>query len=177
MRTGVLFAFALLTVVVGNVCGAAPPKTAAKPADDNAAAIDQLAKTIFAAADSNHNRVLNKREFEEADEALDEQVQQWGKTGVIGKPKKPNPRSKDAEKDRVVPTVSAAEATGNKLARSNRVSEAEFTFYVRSVVDEADEYWRQVNATADAQRKAYNAARQAMPRRGRARMPVPYIPY
>jgi hypothetical protein len=176
MRTDIFFMLVLLIGVSCDHCQAAGQKAAAEPNNDNSAAIDQLAKTIFSAADANHNHVLNKHEFENAEEALDEKVRQWGQTGVIGKPKKQNPRGKDKDKD--VPAAGGATATGNKLARSNKVSEAEFTFYVQSVVDEADQYWRQMHTASDAQRKAYNAARQAAARgRGRGRMQVPYLPY
>lgn len=181
MRTLIVLSLSVFVVVASNDCQAAQKKGADPANDELAAAIDQVAKTIFAASDTNHNHVLNKHEFATADDALDAQVQQMAQAGLIGKPKKQSPKekakAKEQNKDRDPSAPSAATATGNKLARSNKVSEAEFTFYVRSVVDEADEYWRQSRTANEAQLKANNAARRANPRyRGRGRMQVPYIP-
>ena len=180
MRT--MLSLVVVVLVASNVCLAAQKKAAEPSSDEQlSAAVDQLAKTIFATADTNHNHVLNKHEFANADDALDAQVQQMAQAGLIGKPKrqsaKEKAKAKEQNKDRDPSAASPATTTGNKLARSNKVSEAEFIFYVRSVVDEADEYWREARTANEAQLKAYNAARQANPRyRGRGRMPVPYYP-
>lgn len=181
MRTLIVFSLGALILVASDDCQAAQKKGADPANDELSVAIDKLAKSIFAASDTNHNHVLNKHEFANADDALDAQVQQMAQSGLIGKPKRQSPKdkakAKEQNKDHDPSAASPATATGNRLARSNKVSEAEFTFYVRSVVDEADEYWQQARTANEAQLKAYNAARQANPRyRGRGRMQAPYFP-
>jgi hypothetical protein len=154
----------VLDLGLGPVFAADGPQAASLPA-----LADELAQRIFQSADLNHNHVLNRNEFAEAHEMLLNEVATLGRQGVIGKPKRP---SKDKQADKTLP---GSQVNADKLARSNKVTPAEFTFLAHSVVDQADEQWRQMRATADAQRKAYNAQRNAMRRvRGRGIYPLPY---
>jgi hypothetical protein len=144
----------------------------APPAGDPFAAIDQLAQQVFNEADHNHNHVLNKTEFRNAYTLLETQVDELGRSGAIGKPRKNRP---DKDKDKGTHTAASVTASADKLARSNKVSQAEFTFFVHAFVEQADETWRELHAATDAQRKAYNAQRRAMGvYRGRPRYVFPY---
>jgi len=118
MRSGIFGTLILLVVFDGQRCLAAGKNAAPQPLDDVATAIDQLAKTLFAAADANHNHVLNKREFADAEDGLDEQVRKWGQAGMIGKPKKKS--AKDKEKEPEQSATSTTAATGNRLARQQQ---------------------------------------------------------
>ena len=136
---------------------------------DPSANIDQLAQKVFTSADQNRNHVLNKAEFRDAQAMLESTVEEWGRAGIIGKPKKPGNKQHDSG------TASAsAIASANKLGKSNHVSQAEFTFYVHAFVEEADQQWLQMNAATAAQRKAMNAQRRVYPARGRRFVPYPY---
>ncbi|HEX3726352.1 MAG TPA: hypothetical protein VHV08_08915 [Pirellulales bacterium] len=136
--------------------------------------IDTLAQTLFTQADANHNHVLNRDEFQSADAALSETLEQWGRQGLIGKPKKPTKHDKSqAEKSQ--PDDTSASST--KIAKSNKVSEAEFAFYVQGAVEQADQGWRNYNAMTAAQRKAYNAQRAYNRARRRGMYPNSYPGY
>jgi fructose-specific phosphotransferase system component IIB len=167
MSTAIRLGFGLLTSLGVGAMAAAADKPAQKPEADQSAAIEELAHAIFANADRNHNQALNKSEFSAAQEMLQEEIQKLGQQGAIGKPKKPS--VKDIEKAQGA--SAAADASAKKLSRSNKVTQAEFSYYVHAVVDEADEQWREMRAQADAQRKAYNLQRQMYGRRGRMRYP------
>jgi hypothetical protein len=130
-------------------------------ASERSAMIDQLARDIFAAADHNHNQLLSKREFAEAQEQLLAAVADLGRRRLIGNPKKSTAKNAAREEEKSVLANVSAEVSADKLAKSNKVSPAEFTFYVHSVVDAAERQWREINAAADAQAKAYNAQRRA----------------
>ncbi len=159
-------------VLLGCLSVAAVADETKKTGHDRAAAIDEIAQSVFAAADRNHNHVLNKSEFEDAQNLLDEEIRKLGQQGAIGKPAKASIDS--AEKDRHA--AASANAAANKLSRSNKISQAEFTYYVHAAIDEADVEWRQLHAQADAQRKAAMMQRMMAPRRGRPRYvyPLPY---
>lgn len=162
-----------LTIVVTLGMGAitsAKDTPAQKQQEVQAAAVDTLAQSIFASADRNHNQVLNKSEFQQAQELLDAEIAKLGQQGAIGQPKKQS--AQDIEK--AENASASAEISANKLSRSNKVTRAEFTYYVHSVVDEADQYWRQMRAQAAAQQKAFNAQRQRYGRTGRTINPGPY---
>lgn len=137
--------------------------------DSPSAPIDQLAQSIFSSSDGNHNHVLNKIEFKNAHAMLETAVDDWGRAGLIGKPKKPQNKDKQVDGRAILSPA----ASFNKLAKSNKVSQAEFAFYAHAFVAEADERWRQMNLMGAAQRKAYNAQRAAFRRRG-VRVPVPF---
>ncbi len=159
--------------VLAVLCVVALPAVAKEPKSQPlggaAVTIDELAQRVFDAADRNHNHVLNKNEFANAERALAEAIDDMGRQGVIGRPKKAN-----KDKQQAVPAASNP-SQGDKLARSNKVSQAEFMFFAHSMLDEADANWRQMRATAEAQRRAYEAQRRAM-RANRGRGPYRY-PY
>jgi len=126
----------------------------AKPAS-LAEMADTLADRVFKAADHNHNHVLNKTEFANAREMLDSEIQKLGAQGLIGRPKRPTKNKQD------VPSSSTSTVDDAKLARSNKVSPAEFTFFVHQLLDQADQQWREARMVAENQRKIYNAQRRA----------------
>jgi hypothetical protein len=163
---GLLFSFGFAWRSAGAKDDQAPPP------GDPFAAIDQLAQQVFNEADHNHNHVLNKTEFRNAYTMLETQVDELGRTSVIGKPKKNRP---DKDKDKGARAAASVVASADKLAHSNKVSQAEFTFFVHAFVEQADETWREMHAATDAQRKAYNAQRRIMGAyRGRPRYVIPY---
>ena len=167
MRTVLIVLFSSLA---GVGIGADPAKAKDAPGNDQSAAVDQLAQQIFTEADKNHNHVLNKSEFRNAESLLKDEVDRWGREGLIGKPKKSNAKEKE-----IASQTDAVSASANRLSRSNKVSQAEFTFHAQTVVDQADEYWRQAKAAAAAQQKAISAQRRAVGPRGRGRwVPYPY---
>jgi hypothetical protein len=180
MRTTLLIAWAALLFVAAQA--SAQRTDNGKSKVDMSTMVDDMAKQVFEQADRNHNGLLSKREFADAETLLDAHVSQWVQTRTIGKPKAAN--AKDSKDEQ--PPSQSAEKSGNKLAKSNKVTQAEFTFYVHAVVTEADEHWRQYNTLSDAQRqayaaqqKAYNAQRAAIrnSRRMPHTVPVPYLPY
>ncbi len=167
MRTFLVIFF---SAVAGAGFGAHPANAKDAPGNDQSAAVDQLAQRIFTEADKNHNHVLNKNEFRNAEGLLKDAVDQWGREGLIGKPKKPSAKDKETSSQ-----TDAVSASANKLSRSNKVSQAEFTFHAQAVVDQADENWRQAKAAAAAQQKAISAQRRTNASRGRGRwVPYPY---
>jgi hypothetical protein len=170
MRTAAVILFGVLASAGLGATPAAKQGHQQGPGDLSAA-IDQLAQQIFTSADHNHNHVLNKSEFQDARALLESAVDEWGRSGMIGKPKKPGNKDQDPGN-----ASTSAIASASKLAKSNRVSQAEFTFYVHSVVEEADQRWRQLNAAAAAQRKLMSTQRRLYPPRGRRFAPYPY-PY
>ena len=159
---------------------AAPRVDPAKAKAEMSTMIDDMAKEVFNRADRNHNGLLSKREFADAETLLDQVVSQWGRTRTIGKPK----QGKSGQQPEEKPAGQSAEAQGNKLAKSNKVTQAEFTFYVNAVVTQADQLWSNYYQMSEAQQKAYQAQRAAMRnqggRGGRRRMvatPFGYYPY
>jgi hypothetical protein len=169
MRRSSLVSLPILLAVIAAAARAQPaPKRGAEAAAEMSAMVDQLAQTVFTAADANHNRYLSKREFENAEAALATAVNDWGRQGLIGKPKRPSKTDSAPTKE------NSADAIGTRLAKSNRTSQPEFAIYVHAVVEQADQDWRAAHATADAQRKAYNQYRSYYrPRRGPVLVPVP----
>ncbi len=169
MRTAVAVLFVVIVGLGLGRSAAAARQAGQQDQGDQSALVDQLAQRIFTSADHNHNHVLNKVEFRDAETMLESAVAEWGREGIIGKPKKPGNKEKGSDH-----ASGAAAASANKLAKSGKVSQAEFTFHVHSVVEEADQQWRQMNAAAAAQRKAMNAQRRAYPARGRRIVSYPY---
>jgi hypothetical protein len=169
MRNTAVILFGIIASAGLSGVPAAAKQAGQKTADDPSASIDQLAQKVFTSADQNHNHVLNKAEFRDAQAMLESTVEEWGRAGIIGKPKKPGNKQQDSAN-----ASASAIATANKLGKSNHVSQAEFTFYVHAFVEEADQQWRQVNAATAAQRKAMNAQRRVYPARGRRFVPYPF---
>jgi hypothetical protein len=116
---------------------------------------------------------LNKSEFKDAQQMLDEEIQKLGQQGAIGKARK----TSIDEVEKAETAARSAATSANKLAKSNKISQAEFTYYVHAAVEQADYQWREMRAQADAHRKAYNLQRQMYSRRGHPRYPYPYSPY
>ena len=175
MRLVLVIATGLL---IGFGAGAARAAAAQAKQGDLSSMVDQLAEKVFTGADTNHNHLLNKREFANAETMLETQIDQLGSARIIGKP-----RTKGSGKGQEKAALAAASTSvsAEKLAKSNKVTQAEFTIYVHSLVEEADELWRQTNTMADAQRKAYNAQRASMGNRRYYRRPrtinYPYYYY
>jgi hypothetical protein len=169
MRNSAVILFGIMSSVGLSGVPACLAAAGQQGAGDSAANIDQLAQKVFTSADQNHNHVLNKAEFRDAQAMLESTVEEWGRAGIIGKPRRPGNKQQDPGS-----ASASAIASANKLSKSNRVSQAEFTFYVHSFVEEADQQWRQMNAATAAQRKAMNAQRRVYPARGRRFVPYPY---
>ena len=178
-----------LLIALAGVVGAAANTLAAQRTDNDkqkaelSTMVDDMAKQAFDRADHNHNGLLSRREFVDAETLLDEVLSQWVQTRIIGKPKPAN--AKRGSTDKEEPPVQSSEKNGAKLAKSNKVTQAEFTFYVHGVVAEADQQWRQYNTMSDAQRQAYaaqqkaiNAQRSAIRnyRRMPHTVPAPFLP-
>jgi uncharacterized protein YfkK (UPF0435 family) len=119
------------------------------------ARIDAVAKEVFAAADHNHNDLLSKTEFPDAEAMLEERLLQLGNQGVLGDPKK---ASKDAD------VTKASAAAPANLYKKNRISPSEFQLFARAMGVQADVMIAQ-NRTAQA---AYQKQMQnSRGRRGR----------
>jgi hypothetical protein len=157
MRAAIGVSIGFLAGLLASVLPAEADDAQAPRLDNSAAAIDDLAQRVFASADRNRNHFLNKSEFAGARAMLAAEIESLGRQGRIGKPKKTN---KDRGQNAQVAAPSGA--SYEKLARSNRVSQAEFTFFAHGAFDEADEAWRQMRAVAGAQRRAYNAQKRAL---------------
>jgi hypothetical protein len=162
MRAAIVIAFCIVAGLGSSLLQAKPKDEQAKRENARSAKIDELAQKIFTAADRNHDQVLSKREFADAQTRLQTAVAHWGRTRVIGNPKKPRVRAIEREKEKALLASASADVSANTLGKSKQVTEAEFAFYVHAVVDAAEQEWRQLNATADAQARAYNAQRRAM---------------
>ena len=122
---------------------------------DNPAAVDELARQIFAKADRNRNQFLSKSEFATARQMLAGEFEALGRQGLIGKLKPPN-KNHDSGAS---PHTTAA---SDKLARSNRVSQAEFSVFAHEALVEADEAWRQIHAAEYEQRKAIERRKRSL---------------
>lgn len=129
------------------------------------AEIDAVAQQIFSQADKNHNDYLSKIEFGRARAALTGEVDSWGQQGLIGKPLKSKAKSRSQQPPAAPLDVVVA---GDKLARSNKVSLAEFTYFAHAILSDADSGWRQMHADEAAQRKAASQQRKALDAERRA---------
>lgn len=121
--------------------------------------IDTVAQEIFSQADKNHNDYLSKIEFARAHAALVGQVEAWGYQGLIGKPLKGKSKARSHGARGVSLDVVVA---GDKLARSNKVTLAEFTHFAHAILADADGTWRQMHADQAIQRKAASQQRKAL---------------
>jgi hypothetical protein len=175
MRDSILIGLVLSSAVVAGSLRAAGKDDRANQANAREAMIEQLAQKIFAAADYNHNQLLNKREFAEAQTKLESTIAEWGRTRVIGQPQKANARKQEKSLESGLLASASQKVSADSLAKSNKVTPGEFGLYVHSAVDAADQQWRQANTAADAQAKANAAQRRAMgaARRARRYVPVP----
>jgi hypothetical protein len=172
-----VIAVSLLYSLAAGSLQAAPKEERAKQASEREAMIEQLAHKVFSTADHNHNQLLNKREFADAQTMLQTAIAEWGRTRVIGKPHQVTGKRIAKEQETSLLASASAKVSADNLARSNKVTPAEFAFYVHSLVDEADAQWRQNNTAADAQAKALAAERRAMNANRRLRRyayPAPY---
>jgi hypothetical protein len=175
MRIAMLLLFGLLCMTNISSLRAAPKDARAKESNEREAMAEKLAKQIFTAADRNRNQLLNKREFAEAQKLLDTTIADWGRTRVIGQPHKTSARKTEKDLESGELAAASTKVSADSLAKSNKVTLGEFSLYVHSAVDEADQQWRQANTAADAQAKALAAQRRAYQvNRRRPRTIVPY---
>ena len=104
------------------------------PAEQQEAAkmarIDAVAKEAFTAADHNHNDVLSKVEFPDAEQFLEEGLLQLGNQGVLGQTKNGQPGQASMAK--------AAAAAPTNLYKKNRISLSEFQLFARALGAQAD---------------------------------------
>ena len=148
-------------ICMAMVAAAAGAKgKAGQPADDPYEKIDQVAQSVFASADKNHNHQLSRIEFESAEQALVAAVEQLGSQGLIGQPKKKTSRKDNQQRE----STSTANVSPEKLAKSNHVTEAEFIAYGHALVDGAEQQIQQMRAMTDAQRKAFQQQRHVASR-------------
>jgi hypothetical protein len=162
MRSALVLVIALISAFSIIPAQAAPKADRKQEASDREAMVEQLATKIFTTADRNRNQLLNKREFVEAQSLLDDTIEEWGRTRVIGQPQKANARKKENDLEKGELAAASAKVSSESLAKSNKVTKSEFSIYVHAVVDQADQQWRQANTTADAQAKALAAQRRNM---------------
>jgi hypothetical protein len=162
MRSALLLVVGLISALSMSPAQAADKADRKQQAADREAMVEQLANKIFTTADRNRNQLLNKREFVEAQSLLDDTLEEWGRTRVIGQPKKANARKKENDLEKGELAAASAKVSSESLAKSNKVTKSEFSIYVQAAVDQADQQWRQINTTADAQAKALAAQRRNM---------------
>ncbi len=106
--------------------------------------VDELAEKVIKDADRNHNQVLNKHEYVNADEMLEAGLMELGNQGVLGKPLT---KGQTVQPDAAL----VREAT---VPNPNKVTPEEFKTHAHAVAQQADEYFRQLQAMSAAQRKA-----------------------
>jgi len=140
-------ALVLVLAVAGPITRPANAARKERPAPPDAAyrsQVEALAEKIFKQADKNHNDVLNKHEYANADEFLEAGLVELGEQGVLGKPL--------AKGQTAQPQAALVrEAT---VPNASKVSPDEFKAHAVAVAQQADEYFRQLQAMSAAQRKA-----------------------
>jgi len=154
-RSFLVFLVVWSFITVAHVVAAPPGKRAVPQAPQGAdlqSQIDTLAQKLFTASDKNHNGVLNKGEFQQAQQALAASIDEMDRAGTIGRPHAGKGRA-DAQP--------VASPSAEKLAKSNKVSQGDFATYVQAMVQHADQQFQQVNSAA----AAAAAQRKALPRR------------
>lgn len=129
-----------------------PPREAAYEPSAITVEAERLARRVFDEADRNRNQVLNKTELKNAQEMLEATINEWACCGMIGKPRKSHSQADQ-------PAQAAAPIP--VLPRGNKVTQAEFAFYVHVLVDAADQHWRELNTARQAHSRALAAQRAA----------------
>jgi len=122
------------------------------------ARVDAVAKEAFAAADHNHNDVLSKTEFPNAEAFLEQGLMQLGAQGVLGKLPPGNQAAASQGAD------AKAMAAAPNLSKKNRITASEFQLYARAMGAQAD--------VMIAQNNAYQAQMQQQMQRSRGRRQV-----
>lgn len=155
----------LLILLLVGLC-ALPAVAADKklsPAEQAQAAkmarVDAVAKEAFAAADHNHNDVLSKTEFPNAEAFLEQGLMQLGAQGVLGK-LPPGNQAAAASQGADAKAMAAAP----NLSKKNRITPSEFQLYARAMGAQAD--------VMIAQDNAYRAQMQQQMQRSRGRRQV-----
>lgn len=134
-----------------------PSKQGEKAKDAAREQVDEAIQAIFTAADKNRNHELSRIEFGTAQSALHTTIEQFAARGVIGAPKG---KSK-AKADESAPEAKVDLAALNKMAKSNHVTQAQFTDYAQALVAETEQQLQQMRAMSDQERKAYQEMRRA----------------
>jgi hypothetical protein len=144
----------------------APARAADKkltPAEQAQAAkmakVDAVAKQAFTLADHNHNDILSKTEFPDAEEYLEEGLMQLGNQGVLGVVQK-------GQAVPQTPDTKAMAGASTNLYKKKTVSLSEFQLFARAMGAQADVVMAQ-------NRAAYQAYMQQMQKsRGRGHRQV-----
>jgi hypothetical protein len=121
--------------------------------------VDEAIQAIFTAADKNRNHELSRIEFGTAQTALHTTIEQLAARGVIGAPKGKGKGKGKADESATESKVDLAAL--NKMAKSNHVTQAQFTDYAQTLVAETEQQLQQMRAMSEQQRKAYQELRRA----------------
>jgi len=163
---------ALMLLVVFDHHAAAAQKSSKqgeKAKDAAREQVDEAIQAIFTAADKNHNHELSRIEFGTAQSALHSTIEQLAVRGVIGAPKgKAKPKAEES-----APAAKVDLAALNKMAKSNHVTQAQFTAYAQTLVAETEQQLQQMRAMSAAQNKAYQDLRR-MRRNARTQARTPF---
>ncbi len=152
------------SICVIVLCAAAAVAADKKPTPPNSteaakmAHVDAMAKQAFTAADHNHNDILSKTEFANADELLGRGLMQLGSrrsAGATAKGAGRQPGRRDCQQGRFRRSAN--------LGKKNRISLSEFQLFARAMAAQADVLMAQDNSA----RQAYMQQMQKM--RGRHR--------
>jgi hypothetical protein len=156
---GMLLGVLMLLGVFNHHAAAAqkPSKQGEKAKDAAREQVDEAIAAIFTAADKNHNHELSRIEFGTAQSALHSTIEQLAAHGMIGAPKGKG----QGKADESAPAAKVDLATLNKMAKSNHVTQAQFTDYAQTLVAETEEQLQQMRAMSAAQNKAYQDLRRS----------------
>jgi hypothetical protein len=123
------------------------------------AKVDAVAKQAFTLADHNHNDILSRTEFPDAEEYLEEGLMQLGNQGVLGVV----PKGQAVPQN---PDTKAMAGASTNLYKKKTVSLSEFQLFARAMGTQADVVMAQ-------NRAAYQAYMQQMQKsRGRGHRQV-----
>ena len=119
----------------------------------------QLAATVFHAADGNRNEWLNGTEFKKAEGLLYNAILTLGRQGTIGKK-----NAKESEGGRGATASANPDPDGDE-----KITLAEYTAYVRAILSNADEAFRKARERYERQREAARKRAQQQNKRRRRR--------
>jgi hypothetical protein len=102
------------------------------------ARVDAVAKMAFTEADQNHNDVLSKIEFSDAEALLEQGLLQLGNEGVLGKTPPGGQNQANQNPAAVSPADAKAMASSANLYKKNRITLSEFQLFARTMGAQAD---------------------------------------
>jgi hypothetical protein len=112
------------------------------------AKVDAVAKQAFTAADHNHNDILSKTEFPDAESMLEEGFMQLGNQGVLGKLPPGNQAANAGQQAAGAGQGSEAKtmAATAGIYKKNRITLSEFQLFARTMSAQAEVMIAQNNA-------------------------------